>query len=175
MENKNDDALFIILKIIGTILIVVAIILVLLPIFFFAFVVMLKQSPTIFVYSSTILLFITLIMFSVKKTTKMAFSDPLDPNYERKTNIELYSFVAWSCFTAFIFAIISFAAFMFIAIIYWFYFIIFMLMFSRVWTFHGKKRIYLFVIITLTVVVSFIAAPCARNGLINLLHYFNIY
>jgi len=175
MENKSNDSLFIVLKIIGTILIIVAVILILLPIFFFAFVVMLNQSPTIFVYSSAILLFITLIMFSVKKTTKMAFSNPFDVNYKRKTNTELYSFVVWSCFTAFIFAVISFAAFMFIAILYWFYFIIFMFMFSKVWKFHGKKRWHLFIILIITLILSFIGAPFIRNVIVNLLHYYNIY
>ena len=120
-------------------------------------------------------LFLTFILLSVRKATKMAFADPYDKDYKPKTNKELYLFVASSCLTAFLFAVISFHILVYIAVLYWFYFIIYMLMFSRVWKFHKKKRFILFSIILTTTVISFFVAPFAREAINQLLYYFNIY
>jgi len=170
-----DENKFIIVKVICIILIIAAIIFTLLPVFFFAGVIAFNQPPTIFVYCLIILLFFTLIITIVKKSGKMAFVDPYDKSYERKTNKELYSFVAWSCGISFIFAVVSFAAFAFVALLWWFYLICFMVMFSRVWKFHGKKRWHLFTILIMTIIISFIVAPFIREVLLEILHFYNIY
>jgi len=67
----------------------------------------------------------------------MVFVDPYDKDYKRKTDKELYSFVIWSCVTAFIFAVLSFSIIYYITLLFWFYFIIFMFMFLKIWKFHG--------------------------------------
>lgn len=136
-----------------------------------------RWNEALYVFGSTIglIFLLTLALISVRKAVKMAFSDPNDINYERKTDKELFTFVAQSCIVAFVFAIISFQILIYIAILYWFYFIIFMLMFSRVWKFHGKKRIHLFAVLLITTVASFIAAPVARAGISRILNFFNIY
>lgn len=110
-----------------------------------------------------LMLLLSFIFINVKKDVKMAFSDPEDVNYVCKTDKELFAYLAHCCITAFLFAIISFQIFIYISLLFWFYFIIFILMFSRVWKFHGKKRIYLFTIIILATIISFIAAPFARD------------
>ena len=121
-----------------------------------------------------ILVFLTFAFISIQKATKMAMVDPYEKNYKPKTDKELYSFVASSCVVAFLFAVISFHILLYIALLYWFYFIVYMLMFSRVWKFHGKKRIILYAMLMITIVVSFIAAPFAREAILKLLNYLNI-
>ena len=125
--------------------------------------------------SVVVALFLTFVFISVRKSVKMAFSDPYDKNYMRKTDKELRNFLIQSCFTAFLFAVISYKIFIYIAILYWFYFIIFMLKFSTVWQFHGKKRLNLFLIILATMIVSFVAAPFVRGSILELLNHFGIY
>jgi len=87
-----------------------------------------------------VVLFLTFVFISVRKSVKMAFSDPYDKNYMRKTDKELRNFLIQSCFTAFLFAMLSYKVFIYIAILYWFYFIIFMLKFSRFGTSTAKKE-----------------------------------
>jgi len=122
-----------------------------------------------------LMIFLTFVFISVRKSVQMAFADPYEKNYKRKTNKELYVFLLQSCIVAFVFAVISFSILWYISILYWFYFIIFMLKFSTVWKFHGKKRIRLFSILFLTIVLSFIAAPFAREGILRILNFFGIY
>ena len=117
----------------------------------------------------------TVIMLSVKSAVKMAFVDPYDKEYKRKTDKELYLFVAGSCLTAFLISIFSFSFIFIVTMLYWFYFTVFMIMFSRVWKFHEKKRWHLFVILIFTTVVSFFAAPFIREALLKLLQYYDIY
>lgn len=112
-----------------------------------------------------ILFFLTFALLFVRKSVKMAFSDPEDVNYVRKTDKELFIFVLQSCITAFLFALISFKIFMYIALLFWFYFIIFMLMFSKIWKFHGKNTKILFTIVIATAIISFIAAPYIRAAI----------
>ena len=121
-----------------------------------------------------IIIFLTFVMLSVRKSVKMAFSDPYDKNYIPKTDKQLYSFLIQSCIVAFLFAVISYKVFLYVALLYWFYFIIFMLKFSTVWKFHGKKRKVLFLIIISTMIVSFFIAPFAREGLLAVLNYFGV-
>jgi len=120
-------------------------------------------------------LFLTFVFISVRQSVKMAFSDPYDKNYKRKTDKELRNFLIQSCLTAFLFAMLSYKVFIYVAVLYWFYFIIFMLKFSTVWRFHGKKRLNLFLIILATMIVSFAAAPFVREGLLTVLNHFGIY
>ena len=122
-----------------------------------------------------ITIFLTFVAMSVRKSVKMAFADPYDKNYEPKTDKELYNFLLQSCIVAFLFAVISYKVFIYIAMLYWFYFIIFMLKFSTIWRFHGKKRKILFLILALTVAASFFIAPFAREGFVAILQYFGIY
>ena len=119
----------------------------------------------VFSFSSIIslMLLLTVVFLNVKKSVKMAFSDPEDINYIQKTDKELFSFLFQSCIMAFVLAIASFQILIYITLLLWFYFIIFMLMFSKVWKFHGKKPIHLFSIIIATTFISFIAAPFVRD------------
>lgn len=112
-----------------------------------------------------LLLFLAFVFLHSKGLWIMAFSDPHDINYKRKTDKELYIFVLSSCIVAFFFALISFQIFIYVALLYWFYFIFFMLMFSRIWKFHGKKNIHLFLILILTTIISFVAAPFVRAAI----------
>ena len=117
---------------------------------------------------------IVLAMIQTKKAVRMAFADPDAKTYERKTDKELHSFVAWSCGTAFLFAVISFQIFIYLAILYWVNYIWFMLMFSRVWQYHGKKLTHLWGILIATTVVSFVAAPVTRYAIFIVLRFFGI-
>ena len=177
MEENREKIIIIAVKIIVTVLAIGSVILLILPASFFAVVILFSQPPSVFIYSSVLLLALTLIIFSVKKASTMAFADPYKPDYKRKTNKELYSFVAWSYVTAFVYAVFSLmtTTFMYVSLIYWFYFIIFMIMFARVWKFHGKKRRYLFLILIPTMIAAFFAAPFIKSALLELLHYLNIY
>lgn len=109
-----------------------------------------------------LLIFLTFIFLSIKKSVTMAFADPEDINYKRKTDKELFAFLLQFCIVAFLFALISFQVFIYIALLFWFYFIIFALMFSKIWIFHGKNRKILFAILIVTIIISFIAAPFIR-------------
>lgn len=122
-----------------------------------------------------LMLLLTFIFLNVRKDVKMAFADPEDFEYERKTDGELYGFVLHSCVTAVMFAVISFQIFIYLSLLFWFYFIIFTLMFSKVWKFHGKKRFHLFSIIISTVVISFAAAPYIRDTIHMFLNFLGIY
>ena len=133
------------------------------------------QTNFMLVLGGVLAVILTFIMVSVRKTVNMVFADPYDKDYKRKTDKELYSFVMWSCVTAFIFAVLSFSIIYYITLLFWFYFIIFMLMFSTIWKFHGKKRRYLFLILFITIIISFFAAPFIRGAILDLLHYWNIY
>jgi hypothetical protein len=130
----------------------------------------------IFVVGSTagLLFLLASALLNVKKLWIMAFTDPHHRNYERKTDKELYAFIIKSCIAAFFIAVISYQIFVYIAVLYWFYFTFFMIMFSRIWKFHDKSRLVLFAILILTTAVSFTAAPLARNILSQaVLSYFS--
>ena len=112
-----------------------------------------------------IMLLLGFAFLNVLETVKIVFADPEDINYKRKTDKELYAFLFQSCITAFFFALITFQILIYIALLFWFYFIFFMLKFSGIWKFHGKKRIYFFAVLIAAVVLSFIAAPFVREGI----------
>jgi len=148
----------------------------LLPVIFFIFILIFNYNwytaLYVFIPSAGILMIVASILINLRKTVKMVFSE-LNDDYERKTNKELYSFVAWSCVVAFLFTIITYQIFINIAILYWVLFIAFMIMFSRVWKFHEKKRINLFLIITPTIILSFFTAPFARNTILIIFNFFS--
>ena len=117
---------------------------------------------------------ILLAMIQTKKAVRIAFANLDVETYERKTDKELHSFVAWSCGTAFLFAVISFQIFIYLAIMYWIVFVCFMLAFSRIWQHHDKKLTHLWGILIATTVVSFVTAPAVRYALFIVLRLFGI-
>jgi len=125
----------------------------------------------IFAYGSSVglMLLLGLILINVRKSVKVAFSDPYDINYKRKTNKELFTYFAQSCIIAFLLAIISFHILIYIALLLWFNFIVFMLKFSAIWKYHGKNTKFFFALLTVSIIISFILAPFARNLIYNLL------
>jgi len=128
----------------------------------------------VFISGAGILIFLTAILVNLRKTVQMIFIK-LDANYKLKTNKELYSFIAWSCVIAFLFTIITYHIFIHFAILLWVYFVWFMIMFSKVWKFHGKKNIYLFLILISTIILSIAAAPFVRNEMFRILNFFGMY
>lgn len=78
--------------------------------YFGIFVLHYKWNEVLYVLASTVslMLLITLAIIHVRKAVQMAFSDPEILNYERKTDKELFTFLAQSCVVAFLFALISF-------------------------------------------------------------------
>jgi hypothetical protein len=105
------------------------------------------------------------LLMNVRELWIMAFTDPHTIDYERKTDKELYVFLLKACVISFIFAVITFQIFIFIAILYWFYFTFFMIMFSRIWKFHGKSNLRLFAILIIVTATSFITAPFVRAAI----------
>ena len=121
----------------------------------------------VFVLGSSLILmvFVTTIVLYHKKALTLASADPLDINYRRKTDKELYIFLLQSCIATFFISVISYQIFIYIALLYWIYFVLYMILFSKIWKFHGKKPLILFAILILTAIVAFIAAPLVRNGI----------
>jgi hypothetical protein len=173
------ETIFVVLKIVVLVLLAGMSVLFALSVILFALIVALNQRWYIAMYlfaSTTGLAFILgFILYHVQKVVKIAFADPEVKNYVRKTDKELFNFLAGACVMSFLFAIITFQIFIYVALLYWFYFIIFMLMFSRVWKFHGKKPVHLYSILTATTIVSFIVAPAVRYAFSILLNFLNVY
>lgn len=69
-----------------------------------------KWNEVLYVFAScvSLMLLITLAIIHVRRAVQMAFSDPEVLNYGRKTDKELFTFLAQSCVVAFLFALISF-------------------------------------------------------------------
>jgi len=181
--NDTSEKIFDVLKAIVTAFLVVVMagisILFVLSIILALLVIALNNGWDIAIYlfaSTTGLMFLLMFIFyNVQKAVNIAFADPEVKNYVRKSDKELFTFLSGACVTAFLFAVITFQIFIYIALLYWFYFITFMLMFSRVWKFHGKNRVYLYSILTATTIVSFIVAPAVRYALSIFLNFLNIY
>lgn len=115
------------------------------------------------------------IMISVKNSVKTAFADPEDINYKRKTDDELYLFLFQLCISAFLFAVVSYQVFWYIALLFWFYFLIFVLMFARIWKFHGKKLYSYYSVIAVSILLSFAIAPYVRELILKIFNFFNVF
>ena len=122
-----------------------------------------------------IMLVIFTALIYTKAGMKMAFTDPDDYTYKRKTDMELYTFLYHACLLGFIFAVATYQIFIHGMIFAWLIYALFMHMFTRVWTFHGKRRRHMYIALAAVIAAGFLTAPAIRGGIYLLLNMMGIY